>query len=318
MSLPSASPPAGASNGAPDSTQGEPRDSGSGQLALLGERIPGLVFQLLRDTRGQLRFPLLAGDERMLQGADRQKLAQSAEPALERIARSDYIKLMSALEHSALALTTLAIQLRILRLDGATRWVTVRARPERTSDGSTLWHGVLIDVSEQVVQQRHLRKLSDTDELTGLANRRRLMQRLREEMSSARRHARPLSLLLLDLDHFKRINDTWGHLKGDQVLKQLAELCCNALRGEDLVARLGGEELAILLPCTPIEAAVQLAERLREAIAGHDFGITQGRVTASLGAAEYQDNDTIDELIERADRGLYAAKHAGRNRVLRA
>ena len=312
MSLPSAS----LTNGAPDSPKGDSSASDSERLALLGARIPGLVFQLRRDACGQLRFPLLAGEELMLQGADRQTLAQSAEPVLERIARSDHIKLMSALEQSALALSILAIQLRILRPDGATRWVTVRARPERTSDGGTLWHGVLIDVSEQVVQQRRLRKLSDTDELTGLANRRRLMQRLREEMSSASRHARPLSLLLLDLDHFKRINDTWGHLKGDQVLKQLAELCCNALRGEDLVARLGGEELAILLPCTPIAAALRLAERLREAIAGHDFGITQGRVTASLGVAEYRDNDSIDAFIERADRGLYAAKRAGRNRVL--
>ncbi|WP_136067242.1 GGDEF domain-containing protein [Modicisalibacter radicis] len=317
MSLPSATPPAGVPNGTPESPSDGSRNSDDKRLALLGERIPGLVFQLLRDTRGQLSFPLLAGDERMLQGADRQRLAQSATPVLERIARSDHIKLMSALEQSAQALTTLAIQLRILRLDGATRWVMVRARPERTSNGGTLWHGILIDVSEQVVQQRRLRRLSDTDGLTGLANRRRLMQRLREEMAGARRHERPLSLLLLDLDHFKRINDTWGHLKGDQVLKQLAELCCNALRGEDLVARLGGEELAILLPCTPIDAAMQLAERLRAAIAGHDFGITQGRVTASLGVAEHRENDSIDAFIERADRGLYAAKHAGRNRVLR-
>lgn len=308
MSLPSA---------IPESPQGDSRNSLSERLELLGERIPGLVFQLLRDSGGKLRFPLLAGDERMLQGADRQKLAQSADPVLERIARSDHIKLMSALEQSSQALTTLAIQLRILRRDGATRWVMVRARPERTSDGCTLWHGVLIDVSEQVVQQRHLRKLSDTDELTGLANRRRLMQRLKEEMSGARRHDRPLSLLLLDLDHFKRINDTWGHLKGDQVLKQLAQLCCNALRGEDLVARLGGEELAVLLPCTAIDPAMQLAERLRAAIADGDFGITQGRVTASIGVAEHREDDSIDAFIERADRGLYAAKRAGRNRVWR-
>lgn len=308
MSLPSATP---------ESPQGDSRNSLSERLELLGERIPGLVFQLLRDSGGKLRFPLLAGDERMLQGADRQKLAQSADPVLERIARSDHIKLMSALEQSSQALTTLAIQLRILRRDGATRWVMVRARPERTSDGCTLWHGVLIDVSEQVVQQRHLRKLSDTDELTGLANRRRLMQRLKEEMSGARRHDRPLSLLLLDLDHFKRINDTWGHLKGDQVLKQLAQLCCNALRGEDLVARLGGEELAVLLPCTAIDPAMQLAERLRAAIADGDFGITQGRVTASIGVAEHREDDSIDAFIERADRGLYAAKRAGRNRVWR-
>ncbi|SDL80403.1 diguanylate cyclase (GGDEF) domain-containing protein [Modicisalibacter muralis] len=120
---------------------------------------------------------------------------------------------------------------------------------------------------------------------------------------------------LLLPDHFKRVNDTWGHLKGDQVLREIATLCRETLRHEDVVARFGGEEMAILLPLTPLEDGLRLAERLRQIIAEHDYGIQRGSVTASLGVAGYIDGDTSDTLIERADRGLYAAKHDGRNRV---
>lgn len=286
------------------------------RLEIMTERIPGLIFQFHRTPSGRLSFPYLAGNDHLLEGLDPQALALDAGPALERIPEEDLTTLMIAIERSAQRHTPLATQIRLRQADGSLRWAAARAQPEACGDGGTLWHGVLLDISDQVAHETHLRELSDTDDLTGLANRRRLMQRLDEEMSRARRHGGVLTLLLLDLDHFKRVNDTWGHLKGDQVLREIATLCRETLRHEDVVARFGGEEMAILLPLTPLENGLRLAERLRQNIAEHDYGIQQGSVTASLGVAEYADGDTIDTLIERADRGLYAAKHEGRNRVV--
>nr|WP_297458323.1 diguanylate cyclase [uncultured Halomonas sp.] len=286
------------------------------RLEIMTERIPGLIFQFHRTPSGRFSFPYLAGNDHLLEGLDSEALAHDASPVLERIPEEDLTALMIAIERSVQRHTPLATQLRLRQPDGSLRWAAARAQPETCDDGGTLWHGVLLDISDQIAHETHLRELSDTDDLTGLANRRRLMQRLDEEMSRARRHGSVLTLLLLDLDHFKRVNDTWGHLKGDQVLREIAELCRQTLRHEDVVARFGGEELAILLPLTPLQDGLHLADRLRRIIAEHDYGIHQGRVTASLGAAEYIDGDTTDTLIERADRGLYAAKHEGRNRVV--
>ncbi|SDL80345.1 diguanylate cyclase (GGDEF) domain-containing protein [Modicisalibacter muralis] len=286
------------------------------RLEIMTERIPGLIFQFRRAPGGQLSFPYLAGNDYLLRGLDPEALALDASPVLERIPEEDLTALMIAIERSVQRHTPLATQLRLHQPDGSLRWAAARAQPETCDDGSTLWHGVLLDISDQVAHEAHLRELSDTDDLTGLANRRRLMQRLDEELSRSRRHGSVLTLLLLDLDHFKRVNDTWGHLKGDQVLREIATLCRETLRHEDVVARFGGEEMAILLPLTPLEDGLRLAERLRQIIAGHDYGIQRGSVTASLGVAEYIDGDTTDTLIERADRGLYAAKHQGRNRVV--
>ncbi|KXS38346.1 MAG: hypothetical protein AWU55_1563 [Halomonadaceae bacterium T82-2] len=284
------------------------------RLELMTRRIPGLIFQFQRDRDGRTSLPYLAGDAPLLDGLDRRELQHDAQPVLERIALEDRPRLIAAIEKSTRRLSRLSIQLRLHDNGQATHWITLRAQPERSQQG-TLWHGVLFDINDQVAKAHRLKKLSDTDALTGLANRRRLMQALASELSRARRHHTTLALILLDLDHFKHINDTWGHLKGDRVLRVLSRLCRDLLRQEDLVARFGGEEIAILLPLTDADAAQRLAERLRHAIAAHDFGLPATRITASLGVAEYRPDDTADTLIERADQRLYAAKHDGRNRV---
>ncbi|MDR5906711.1 diguanylate cyclase [Franzmannia qiaohouensis] len=285
------------------------------QLKAMTERIPGMIFQLFRSASGQLRFPYLAGNATLIRAGERRLLADDASYAFARIHAEDFPRLMAAIERSAKSLTPLANQFRLYQPCGEIRWISVRAQPEWRGDG-TLWHGLMMDVSEQVAHEAHLRELSDTDELTGLANRRKLMCRLDEEISSARRHGSPLSLMLIDLDHFKGINDTWGHLQGDQVLEDLARLCELQLREEDIPARLGGEEFAVILPLTPLSHCLPLAERLREAIALHDFGFGAGRVTASIGIAEYRLGEPREAFIERADRRLYRAKHQGRNQVL--
>ena len=169
------------------------------------------------------------------------------------------------------------------------------------------------------------RELSLQDELTGLANRRALEQMLKTEVSRALRHGRPLSILMADVDHFKSINDTYGHRAGDDVLRQLARMVGDTLRSIDRAARYGGEEIFVIMPETPTIEAGQVAERLRAAVEGQTFVVDPEddeppiplRLTASVGVAGLPENaESLEALVEIADRALYDAKHQGRNRVV--
>lgn len=166
---------------------------------------------------------------------------------------------------------------------------------------------------------RQLRHLSDHDPLTGLLNRRAMDQQLALAWRRLQREPAPLSLVVLDLDHFKRINDQHGHAAGDAVLVALARCLRDTLRPDDVVARSGGEEFLILLPGTDAGEALAVAQRLCERIAGQPLGLPDGRTlsfTASLGVAELQPQDRqADALWARADAALYLAKAEGRNRV---
>ncbi|QEL56834.1 GGDEF domain-containing response regulator [Chromobacterium paludis] len=159
-----------------------------------------------------------------------------------------------------------------------------------------------------------LARLSVTDKLTGLANRLFLDQSLETYFAESRRHGSVFSLILLDVDHFKGVNDTWGHPAGDRVLKGVAQVLGDRVRQSDVAGRWGGEEFLVICPHTERDGALRVAESLREAIAGHAFA-DAGPITASFGVASYQAGDTISRLETRADQALYRAKQAGRNRV---
>jgi diguanylate cyclase (GGDEF)-like protein len=168
-----------------------------------------------------------------------------------------------------------------------------------------------------------LAQLAVTDGLTGLYNHRHFHERLALEVERSQRNGLPLSLFMIDVDHFKHYNDQHGHPAGDEVLRQLARLLGDGRRANDVVARYGGEEFAIVLVDTAKFAAAKLAERLRERIADHSFpqGDAQpdGRMTISIGVATCPDDATDPEsLVRAADAALYAAKHAGRDRVVLA
>lgn len=159
-----------------------------------------------------------------------------------------------------------------------------------------------------------------TDALTGIPNRKFFDGRLKEAVREAVRSKEPLSLLLCDIDHFKRFNDTYGHQIGDQVLKLVARTLSELVKGRDTPARIGGEEFSIILPRTSLEQAVIVANQIRGAIARRKIvdKTTQdnyGDLTLSFGAAEYRANEPLTEVIRRADAALYHAKRAGRNRV---
>ena len=164
--------------------------------------------------------------------------------------------------------------------------------------------------------------LANTDALTQLANRRHFMEILQQEVERAHRYARPVALIMVDLDHFKKVNDKYGHAQGDEVLRATADVLRGVCRDVDLAGRLGGEEFALLLPETDAEGARTVAERVRTrmeamrhharaaSVAGETFG-----VTASLGVAALEPSATAEDVLRRADEVLYAAKAAGRNRV---
>jgi diguanylate cyclase (GGDEF)-like protein/PAS domain S-box-containing protein len=178
--------------------------------------------------------------------------------------------------------------------------------------------GILRDETERQAQERELRRLATTDHLTGLANRRHFLGQVDFELERFKRYARPAALLMMDLDHFKQVNDTYGHATGDRALQHFATVAQAVLRRTDLLSRLGGEEFAALLPDADPEGAGHLAERLRGALADAPIPLETGNIalTVSIGVALFSPADLeTSAILGRADRALYRAKDRGRNRV---
>ena len=177
----------------------------------------------------------------------------------------------------------------------------------------------LKDLQDQLrAANRAMQVLLVTDPLTGVHNRRYLTESLGKEVRRAQRYHTPLSVILADIDHFKRVNDMFGHLQGDTVLVEFGRLLQKDLRVHDVAARFGGEEFVILLPGTELAGAKVVAERVRSAVEAHEFsGMNGERVTSSFGVAEVQldAEESPAQLLSAADAALYRAKGAGRNRV---
>lgn len=183
----------------------------------------------------------------------------------------------------------------------------------------------LIDVTDtsiyqsQLIETRdRLDEASNRDGLTGVYNRRYLEQALAKEFARVKRYDETLSLIMLDIDHFKRVNDERGHLAGDEVIRRTAEILSNGIRESDTLGRYGGEEFAVLLPHTKLDGALVLAERLRKCVAAQPitFGNQSIPVTISIGVAElHPDTPSYEQLIQDADTALYQSKDGGRNRV---
>ncbi len=176
---------------------------------------------------------------------------------------------------------------------------------------------ILVQPLRNALMYRQACRSAMEDPLTGVGNRMALNKAMTRELAVARRHGHPLSVLMVDIDHFKRINDTHGHDAGDIALASVARAMQAALRDMDSVFRYGGEEFTILLPATDINSASLVGERLRKTIAGlecHYNGCTLN-LTVSIGAAQALANDNNTNLINRADSALYEAKHSGRNRL---
>jgi diguanylate cyclase (GGDEF)-like protein len=175
----------------------------------------------------------------------------------------------------------------------------------------------LVGTDVEVQYHEVVFRMAVTDGLTGLANRKHLDTFLVDEIARARRHARPLSVLMFDIDHFKGVNDTYGHLTGDSVLRGVASILEKRLRPNDRLGRYGGEEFCAVLPETPAASAARIAEELRALVEEHAFvsDDREVRITISIGCATLRDDMHVHDLYRAADEMLYKAKREGRNRV---
>jgi len=161
---------------------------------------------------------------------------------------------------------------------------------------------------------KKLKVMLNKDELTGISNRKHFMEFLNKMFTMAKRHSQPLVLLMADVDNFKKINDTYGHFKGDECLREIAKVLTENIRNEDLAARMGGDEFVVLLPQTQIKEAKNIADRIKNNVQTIDIK-DSGSITISIGVAVIRKEDDIESFLKRADDALYRAKNNGRNRI---
>ncbi len=210
----------------------------------------------------------------------------------------------------------------LVTADGSDRWVMLSMVPVIYS-GEVADLTTIVDITERKTLELELQRLATTDSLTGAANRRSFIERAGAEIARSRRYGLPMALLMLDIDHFKLVNDNLGHAMGDEALRAVYQQCSRLVRVQDVIGRLGGEEFAVLLPQTEQEAAMQLAERLRQQISTitlrkpDQLPQSEHSLSASFGVTVLKPEDRlIDDLLARADEALYLAKRRGRNGVV--
>lgn len=172
-----------------------------------------------------------------------------------------------------------------------------------------------MSIGNDITAKKEVERLSEIDKLTGIYNRRKLDEYMGSELDRAKRYHQPLSFVMLDIDHFKNINDTYGHPVGDTTLQTLAKILADNVRKSDILGRYGGEEFLIICPETHGNETALLAEKLRVCVENHIFSDINS-MTISIGVAEFKDTDTVKALLERSDKALYQAKHNGRNCVI--
>ncbi|MBE0493177.1 MAG: diguanylate cyclase [Thiomicrospira sp.] len=205
-------------------------------------------------------------------------------------------------------------------LDDKVRWMRMEdSEPTQAENGDWIWSGFQQDITDRKQLEERLKELATVDDMTQLWNRRYFMLACDEEFERAQRYDNQFSFLMLDADHFKSVNDNYGHAAGDAVLVNLAKVLSDSVRKVDVVGRLGGEEFAILLPNTPESEAQLLAERIRHSVENYpaDYKGQTLPITISIGISSYRSNDQdLDQVIQRADKALYQAKNQGRNRCV--
>ncbi|MFK8330084.1 diguanylate cyclase [Pseudomonas sp. BJa5] len=283
-------------------------------LDKLSAEVPGGIYQFCLRPDGTSCFSYASEGLREIYEIDPELLRQDATAVFERIHPDDLGRVRTSIRYSAEHLTAWREEYRVLLPQAGLRWVRGEATPEPMDDGGTLWHGYLTDISDLKRVEEELRALSVTDALTGIHNRRYFQERLKAELERVQREQQDLAVIMLDIDHFKKINDQYGHAMGDHVLRSICQRINNRLRRTDVFCRLGGEEFMVLCPGSNADQAYLLAMELWQGVRSIPVeGV--GQVTASFGVAGWRPGEGADALLLRADSGVYAAKQAGRDRV---
>ena len=283
-------------------------------LKKLSAHVPGGIFQFTLEPQDNWRFIYASDGMRDIYEIEPGVLQQDARQAFARIHPLDVERVRASIRLSALQLSHWREEYRVQLPQRGLRWIRGEATPEELPGGGTLWHGYVSDISDLKRVEEELRALSITDSLTGIHNRRYFEDRLKAEMVRLNRISGALSLIMLDIDHFKRINDQHGHAVGDRVLQELCTRISERLRRTDVFCRLGGEEFMVLCPGTDGEQAYSLAMELWQSLRDTPMA-SVGIVTASFGVASWRVDEGIDGLLLRADSAVYVAKQAGRDRV---
>ena len=285
------------------------------QLERLSTEVPGGIFQFRLNPDGSSVFDYASRGLWAIYEIEPEKLAHDGSQLYERIHPDDLEAFRASIQLSARQLTRWQEEYRVCLPSAGERWVRGEATPEPLAGGGVLWHGYLSDITDLKRVEQELRRLSVTDSLTGVYNRRYFEERLSNELLRADREHSSVAVVMLDIDHFKRINDRFGHPVGDKVLQAICRIIGQRLRRNDVLCRLGGEEFVVLCAGSTAEQAGQLARQLWQALRGESLD-TVGTVTASFGVAGMAPGDSLETLLSRADAGVYLAKQNGRDQVV--
>jgi|TARA_B100000519_G_scaffold54352_1_gene45349 diguanylate cyclase (GGDEF)-like protein/PAS domain S-box-containing protein len=291
------------------------------QLQILMDNLPGMAYRCLYDPDWTMKF--------VSQGCTKLTGYEPDELVNNRV--TSYAALVSdasnqqLFEQVRVALEkeeSFSLEYEVTRKDGSRIWVWERGRGVQEDDGSLHLEGIILDISDRKVLETELEQMATRDPLTGLLNRREMSRVLDEELQRARRYQRPMAVLWVDFDHFKDVNDTYGHAAGDSVLRAISRLLLGSVRSVDSIGRFGGEEFVIVLPEMDLEEAQETAERLRRKVAEEPQPLGNGEavpLTISVGVAVYPDHgQTASTLCAAADKAMYLAKDRGRNCVAMA
>lgn len=284
-------------------------------LERIAAQVPGALYQYRLAPDGTRSFPYFSEGFAELGGLEQKELSGTdVDHIASRVLPEDAPEIERKTEESARTLSHFHAEFRIRHIDGSIRWIESRATPEKEPDGSIIWTGILLDITQRIHAEEQVRIMAITDGLTGINNRQEFDRLLEHEIERANRYQTPLALLMYDLDHFKQVNDRFGHNTGDTVLKTVTSLVNDNIRGIDIHGRWGGEEFMVLLPQTGLDTAKDVAKKLRRTIAAHPFD-KLGSITASFGVVELAPHESSKSLAQRVDEALYRAKELGRNRV---
>ncbi|WP_233224358.1 sensor domain-containing diguanylate cyclase [Thiomonas sp. X19] len=285
----------------------------------LTNQVPGLVYQYRLSPQGLAAVTYASAGIRELYELTPEQVTQDPSLIERAIHPSDRAGYRASLAESAERLTPWHCEYRVRLPTQGVRWRLADARPSRLQDGSTVWHGFVTDITERKEAERQLRLLASVDDLTQLPNQRSFMARMEQELARLRRSPQArATVLMCDLDHFKRINDGYGHARGDLVLQHFAAILRSQLRKDDGVGRVGGEEFAVVLPGACPAEALLFASRVQKRTLDTPWvdGGIRIALTVSIGIATMLADDAdIAASLSRSDKALYRAKRAGRNRI---
>ena len=296
------------------------------RLDAIVNALPDLV--IVYDENG-LYVEILGGKEHDLYATGDNLKGRYLQDVLPKAVAKRFLKIIKqALKSEKLVIFEYQLnqdQVKGISLDGpqGTQWFEARVYPiqnqSETEPRTVVWLALNISQRkhlEQEVEERRsqIEALVSTDALTGSFNRRKFFEIAKSEIGRFQRFNRPLSVIMIDIDQFKQVNDIWGHDEGDNTLKQMVFIMKGYLREVDVLVRWGGDEFIILEPETPLLMARTVAERLRCVVLDYRFPVVE-HVTISMGVAEYHINESITDWVKRADNALYKAKQNGRNRV---